>query len=111
MLVSPRVQELGTIKFARFPGQWCYLSWPREGLPVGGVSRSQDRYWKNCYLADDSILELKLLSSKTPTRNEHIVSAFEIALLLFISGDSFPPLARTAALLYLESLESIKPAK
>ena len=57
------------------------------------------------------MLELKLLSSKAPTRNEHMASAFKMALFLFISSDSFPPLARTAALLYLEPLGSIEPAK
>jgi len=57
------------------------------------------------------MLELKLLSSKTPTHNEHMASAFEMALLLLISSDNFPPLTRTAALLYLEPLVSIGPAK
>jgi hypothetical protein len=57
------------------------------------------------------MLELKLLSSKTPTRNERMASAFEIALLLFISSDSFLSLARTAALLYLEPLGSIELAE
>jgi hypothetical protein len=57
------------------------------------------------------MLELKLLSSKTPTRDEHMASAFEMALLLLTSSDNFPPLTRTAALLYLELLGSIEPAK
>ena len=57
------------------------------------------------------MLELKLLSSKAPTHNEHMASAFKMALLLLISSANFPPLTRTAALLYLEPLGSIEPAK
>ena len=66
---------------------------------------------KNCYPVGDSMLELKLLSSKTPTRDEHMDSAFEMALLFITSSDNFPPLTRTAALLYLEPLGSIERAK